>query len=181
MNLRSVLRRSLGVQVAAVVVIGLGLPGAASASTAQVAGSPNTCALQTINTLNYVTAVDGGGRTTDVIRTNETQVRSWEKLTFVITADRNPTRYGIKTSGGFYLTAVGGGGRDTDVIHSNATQLQAWEKFNIVVLEGNVVALQTITGNYLTAVGGGGRTSDVIHSNATVIGTWERFFLTCGF
>ncbi|HUR03980.1 MAG TPA: hypothetical protein VM347_15660 [Nonomuraea sp.] len=184
MNLRNVFRPVMVTAVALVVTAGLSLSGAASADAARPAATlaaANTCVLKTLNTGNYVTAVGAGGRTTDVIHTDATRIGSWETFTFVDSGDRNPTRYGIRTSNGHYLTAVGGGGRVTDVIHSDATRLQAWEKFNLFVLEGNVLALQTISGHYLTAVDGGGRVSDTIHSNATVIGPWERFLITCGF
>ncbi|MEU4234927.1 hypothetical protein AB0F17_62535 [Nonomuraea sp. NPDC026600] len=184
MNLRNVFRPVMVTAVALVVTAGLSLPGAASANAARPAAAlaaANTCVLKTLNTGNYLTAVGAGGRTTDVIHTDATRIGSWETFTFVDSGDRNPTRYGIRTSKGFYLTAVGGGGRVSDVIHSDATRLQAWEKFKVIVLEGNVVVLQTISGHYLTAVDGGGRVSDTVHSNATVIGSWERFLLTCGF
>jgi hypothetical protein len=77
---------------------------------------------------DFLTAVGGGGRTTDVIHSNATQLQAWEKFTLVPVGQG---WYAIETSDGDFLTAVGGGGRTTDVIHSNATQIQAWEEFFI--------------------------------------------------
>lgn len=81
----------------------------------------------------YLTAVGGGGRTTDVIHSNATQVGSWERFNLYYQGYANV--YAIQASVTFnYLTAVGGGGRTTDVIHSDAIQPQAWERFNLVLL-----------------------------------------------
>lgn len=148
-------------------------------SGAYACNGPIKCAIKTY-TGNYVTAVGGGGRITDVIHTDATRLRSWEKFILEDSCEGTPIHYGIKTYNGHYLTAVGGGGRITDVIHSDATQLQAWEKFTFIPLGGDVYAIQTATGNYVTAVGGGGRITDVIHTDATKIGNWEKFTLVCG-
>ncbi|MDG0818178.1 fascin domain-containing protein [Bdellovibrio svalbardensis] len=149
-------------------------------SISQACNGPITCAIKTFNG-HYLTAVGGGGRTTDVIHTNATRVRSWEKFVLVDSCTGDPIiSYGLKTYTGNYLTAVGGGGRITDVIHSDATQLLDWEKFKMISLGYGVYAIQTFTGNYVTAVSGGGRVSDTIHTDATQIGSWEKFRLECG-
>lgn len=93
--------------------------------------APITCAISTYNG-RYLTVVGGGGRTTDVIHSNATRIRAWEKITLVDSGDGSSNiRYGLRTANGRYLTAVGGGGRITDVIHSDATQIRAWEKFRV--------------------------------------------------
>ena len=135
-----------------------------------------TCTIQT-STGNFLTAVGGGGRTTDVIHSDATRALGWEQFTLVDVGDG--AHVGIKTLTGNFLTAVGGGGRSTDVIHSNATQLQAWEEFALVGLGSGQFAIETVNGHFLTAVGGGGRTTDVIHSDATNILGWERFGISC--
>jgi hypothetical protein len=160
---------------AAVAIGGLSLAGVASAANGPLPG----CAFQTSNG-HYLTAVGGGGRTTDVIHTDATTVRAWEKFTLIDSGDGSPIHYGFQTSNGPYLTAVGGGGRITDVIHSDATQLLAWEKLTLVSQGNGVYAIQTINGHYLTAVGGGGRITDTIHSDATIVRGWEKFRVTCG-
>jgi len=175
-------RRAASIAAAAVVIGGTALSGVASAATTvpRLNGPVSGCVFETVNG-HYLTAVGGGGRTTDVIHTDATQIGSWEKFTLV---DSNsgtaPIEYGIETADGHYLTAVDGGGLITDVIHSDATQLQAWEKFTLYGLGNSVYYIQTINGHYLTAVGGGGRTTDTIHSDATRVGAWEEFTVTCG-
>ncbi|MNT38113.1 hypothetical protein D3C72_1742960 [compost metagenome] len=149
-------------------------------SISEACNGPIKCAFQTYNG-RYVTAVGGGGRTTDVIHTDATQIRAWEKFTLIDSCDGSSIiAYGIQTMKGNYLTAVGGGGRITDVIHSDATQLLGWEKFTLISLGNGYYAIQTYTGNYVTAVGGGGRVTDVIHTDATQIGNWEKFKVICG-
>jgi hypothetical protein len=150
------------------------------ASTAQALNGPITCAIQSFDG-HYLTAVGGGGRTTDVIHTDATRIGAWEKFTLVDSGDgASNIHYGVRTVNGHYLTAVGGGGRITDVIHSDATQLQAWEKLTMVSLGPDFYAIQTIDGHYLTAVNSGGLITDTIHSDATRIGSWEKFRLVCG-
>jgi hypothetical protein len=182
MNIKKQLGRVAGVAAAAVVIGGVGLSGVASAATTghHMNGPVYGCVFQTVNG-HYLTAVGGGGRTTDVIHTDATQIGAWEKFTLVDSdSGTAPIEYGIETVNGHYLTAVGGGDRITDVIHSDATQLQAWEKFTLYSLGGGVYDIQTIDGHYLTAVGGGGRITDTIHSDATTVGAWEKFTITCG-
>lgn len=185
MNIKNKLWRVAGIAVAAAGLGGLSMTGVASASTAQPAAravnGPITCVIQT-NNGHYLTAVGGGGRTTDVLHTDATRIGSWEKFTLIDSGDGSSNiHYGIRTTNGHYLTAVGGGGRTTDVIHSDATNLLGWEKFTFDSLGGGVYAIQTTDGHYLTAVGAGGRTTDTIHSDATRVGSWEKFRVTCGF
>lgn len=140
--------------------------------------APITCSIQAYDG-HYLTAVGGGGRTTDVLHTDATRVGTWERFTLIDIGDGS-SQYGIRTYSGHYLSAQGGGGRITDVIHSNRTQILDWEKFKLISLGNNWYAIQTISGNYLTAVDSGGRITDVIHSDAIRIGTWEMFYFNCG-
>jgi hypothetical protein len=181
MNVKKLLVKAATIVVAA-GAIGTVFAGVASASPASKSmnGPVPGCAFQTVNG-HYLTAVGGGGRTTDVIHTDATRIGAWEKFTLVDSGSGTPViQYGIKTVNGHYLTAVGRGGRITDVIHSDATQLQAWEQFTLNSLGGGVYDIQTVDGHYLTAVGGGGRTTDTIHSDATRVGAWEKFTVSCG-
>jgi hypothetical protein len=136
-----------------------------------------TCFIMTASG-NYLTAVGGGGRITDVIHSDATQARSWETFKIVESASA-PGTYGIKTLTGNYLTAVSGGGRIDDVIHSDATKFRNWEQFRIEPVGDDYVALKTSRGYYLTAVSSGGREVDVIHSDATQVLEWEKFKLIC--
>lgn len=150
-------------------------------ASAEALNGPITCAIQTTNG-HYLTAVGGGGRTTDVLHSDATIIRDWERFTLIDSGDGSPIiHYGIRTVNGHFLTAVGRGGRITDVIHSDATQLLDWEKFTLISQGNGIFAIQTTDGHYLTAVGGGGRITDVIHSDATRIGSWEQFRFICGF
>jgi len=181
MNLRRAFSVAAGLVFCAAGVIGLSQPASAvpsrPASAAATFATPTTCSIQTFNTRNFLTAVGGGGRTTDVIHTDATVARSWETFTLVDAGDG--VHVGIKTVSGNFLTAVGGGGRTTDVIHSDATVLRSWEKFSVIRFGGDGFAIQTVNGHFLTAVGGGGRTTDVIHSDATQVQAWELFLFTC--
>ena len=187
MSIRHALGRVAAIAAAATGLAALGLTGVASASTGQVTapafGFTVACTIQSFDG-HYLSAIGGGGRTTDVIETNRTVASTWETFTLVPTFD-SASHSGIRTASGNYLTAVGGGGRTTDVIHSNATVLQGWEEFAFVPLSGGGstgwYAIQTIDGHYLTAVNSGGIGSafEAIHSNATQIQAWEEFFFSC--
>jgi hypothetical protein len=159
--------------VAAAATVAL-VPGVAQADNA-----PINCYIQTVDG-HYLTAVGGGGRTSDVLHTDATKPSSWERFTLVDSGDgASNIHYGFRTYNNHYLTAVSGGGRTTDVMHSDATWLKAWEKLSVVSYGNNIYAIQTINGHYLTAVGGGGRSTDTIHSDATVVRGWEKFRFTC--
>ena len=131
MNLRRAFSVAGGLVLCAAGVIGLSQPASAvpsrPASAALTFATPTTCSIQTFNTRNFLTAVGGGGRTSDVIHTDATVARSWETFRLVNAGDG--VHVGIQTVNGHFLTAVGGGGRTADVIHSDATQVQAWELF----------------------------------------------------
>ena len=161
----------------------------ASAKLSQRAQSvvlPNTtymsCTIQTPRGY-YLTAVDGGGRTTNVIHTDATRASTWERFNLYYQGYANA--YAFQTSVTLtYLSAMGGGGHTTDVIHSNVSVVQSWERFNLVLLgvrnDGvGLFAIQTINGNYLTALNEGGHQDNSIHSDATSIGAWEEFYIGC--
>ena len=125
---------------------------------------------------NFLTAVGGGGRTTDVIHTDATVPRSWEM--FRLWSTNVFGFYGIQTVNGHFVTAVAAGGRTTDTIHTDATVVASWELFAPVPLSypQSGFGLKTIRGFFLTAVGGGGHNSgDTIHTDATVAKSWESF------
>lgn len=147
---------------------------------ASAKNAPTNCYIQTYNG-RYLTAVGGGGRTTDVIHSDATQAKAWEKFTLIDSDKGTPNiTYGIRTVKGYYLNAIDGGGRIQNVMHSDATQIRDWEEFQLISLGGGYFAIKTFRGNYLTAVGGGGRITDVMHSDATRIGNWEKFKFRCG-
>jgi len=182
MNIKNKLGRAAGM-AATVAILWLSLTGAASAHTTRplfFGNSGSNCAIQTAHGF-YLTAVGGGGRTSDVIHTDATQIQGWELFNLIGIPSQNPLHYAIRTRNLHYLTAVGGGGRTTDVIHSDATQVQAWEEFSIFPFEQevNIYGIETINGHLLTAEGGGGRITDTIHSDATQDLGFDRFTITC--
>ena len=117
MSITSKLGRAGGIVAVAVAIGagGVGLAGSASAATAAPAGNPVNgpvygCVFQTVNG-HYLTAVGGGGRTTDVIHTDATRIGSWGKFTLIDSGSGTPViQCGLLTTNGHYLTAVGGGG-----------------------------------------------------------------------
>ena len=94
---------------------------------------PNDKAILT-HTGNYLTAVDGGGRTSDVLHTDATQPRGWEQFRIydLSAGGVAPTYFALQSINQHYLTAVGQGGKYEDAIHSDANQIQSWEYFRMV-------------------------------------------------
>jgi len=78
---------------------------------------------------HYLSAQGGGGRTTDVIHSNRTQVLAWEKFRVL---HQYGNTYAIQTYNGNYLTAVNSGGLATNPVHSNATMIGTWEMWRLV-------------------------------------------------
>jgi hypothetical protein len=134
-SIKYALGRAAAIAAAATGLAALGLTGMASASTGQTTAPAviawPVCTIQSYDG-HYLSAIGGGGRTTDVIETNRTVLQEWEKFTLVPVATQGRTGwYAIQTFDGHYLTAVNSGGIGSafDALHSNATQIQAWEEF----------------------------------------------------
>jgi hypothetical protein len=66
---------------------------------------------------NFVTAVGGGGQSSDVIHTDATDIAAWEEFQV---AWFDVVWSSIQTASKNFLTAVGAGGHLTDAIHSAA-------------------------------------------------------------
>ena len=83
---------------------------------------------------NYLTAVGGGGRTSDVLHTDATQARAWEQFRVLDLSSGGvaPTYFAIQTICGNYLTAVGQGGKYEDAVHTDAMRIGSWEYFRVV-------------------------------------------------
>ena len=83
---------------------------------------------------NFVTAVGGGGRTSDAIHTDlkdSLKIGSWEKFKLHV-APGHHRIYAIQTTTQHFVTAVGGGGRTTEpFFQTDRIHVQAWEQFNI--------------------------------------------------
>lgn len=131
----------------------------------------------------YLTAVGGGGRITDVVRTDATAPGPWEQYRLLLVLGGGvPQQYAIQTAGLNYLTAVDGGGRTSDVLHTDAKQVQTWETFRFGLDQrGWRNSILTVNGHYLTAVGAGGKATDAIHTDAVKADNWEYFYIwKCG-
>lgn len=130
--------------------------------------SPHDKTFQTANG-NYVTAVGGGGRTSDVLHTDATQAKDWERFRLIdlgVGTPAAPTYYGLQTIKGNYLTAMGGGGKYQDALHTDAKEIKGWEQFRIVKCgdpgSANEYGIMAANGGFLGALNGGGRTSDAV-------------------
>jgi hypothetical protein len=135
-------------------------------------------AIQTYLRGRYLTAVGGGGKSTDVIHTDAIQPRAWETFKFwVDSATRQ--YYAFQTVNGHFIVANNAGGLTTNTILSTASAIGGWEMFKLLP-QGSFAshAIQTLGGYLLTAVGGGGHNSgDTIHTDAVNAGAWEFFHI----
>ena len=149
---------------------------------------------------NYLTAVNGGGRTSDVLHTNATVPQAWETFgliplvppfsiypdQFNLTQDA-PWYYAIATEKGNYLSALGGGGQTADpALHSDATKVGSWELFRLIcagpLMSGRQYALRPVAGYSLAAGNGGGvgpfrRGLGLAATNNIDRKSWEKFTL----
>src|SRR5580704_7128289 len=127
----------------------------------------------------FLTAVGGGGQTSDAIHTDAILPQSWER--FRLWSMDGSQYYAIQTVQGYFITAVDAGGRTTDTIHTDATVIKSWELFaptRVFDANGDFAGfgLKTSRNFFLTAVGGGGHDSgDTIHTDAVVAKSWETF------
>jgi hypothetical protein len=73
-------------------------------------GSTDQVAFQTVNG-NFITAVSGGGRITDVLHTDAVNVAAWEEFRIVPTGSSGAFSLSIQTNSNNFLTAVGLGAK----------------------------------------------------------------------
>jgi hypothetical protein len=145
---------------------------------------PGEFALQTYHG-PFVTAVDGGGRTSDAIHTDATRVRGWELFRLRVVPMQNGSSYAFETRDtGHVLTAVNGGGLSSNAIQSDRYQVDSWETFFLQDQHHpflHTTAIQTATANYVTAIGAGATFPGTFHTDARQPSTWEWFhFVKCG-
>lgn len=145
----------------------------------------NQFAFQTVNG-NFITAVDGGGRTTDVLHTDAVNVGAWEEFRIAQTGPSGAFSVSIQTNSNNFLTAVGSGGQTTDAIHSDATKVGTWETFfirkfgNLSIGDSQYFIVDTSKNQAIAARGGGGQTQNTIQftgTNSNVPLAWARFTL----
>jgi hypothetical protein len=76
---------------------------AVGATRSNITGS---CAIQAIDG-HYLSAVEGGGRVENPVRSDAIRVGAWERFSFVEMHDGSPiSHYALQTSDGHYLTIV---------------------------------------------------------------------------
>ncbi|MFI5912035.1 fascin domain-containing protein [Dactylosporangium sp. NPDC051541] len=165
---------TVGAALAAVMVT----PGMAHATT-----DPFACYIQTSDHRHYITAVGGGGRTTDVLHTNVTVPGSWERFTRVPQGDLFG-HFALRTASGNYLTTLASGGLSgdafADVFHTDATRIQGWELFSTTGIAAGGVGIRVADNHFMAALNGGGRTSRTFDTNrVNLIQPDTAFFFTC--
>jgi hypothetical protein len=132
----------------------------------------------------YLTAVDGGSRSTEpVVRTDAQKAGPWEKFRLFVVPSDPPGQWFIQTANSHCVTAVDGGGRTDNVLHTDATLAQAWEFFRFYFDKATGYhAIQTVSTKYLNALGGGGHADPpAVHTDAVRVDNWEKFHIwKCG-
>jgi hypothetical protein len=80
---------------------------------------------------NFVTAVNGGGLTSNALHTDATVIGSWEqfRMNDLAVNGFKPTWYSLGTINGNAVTAVGAGGQYYNPIHTDGWQVGSWEEF----------------------------------------------------
>ena len=121
----------------------------------------------------FVTAVGGGGKTTDVLHTDAVKPSAWEKFTLWFVPSTG--EYGIQTLNGEFLFATNGGAlaslfpfgnQEVDTIQSTAEYIIDYERFRISGTGS--FTIRTVRGFYLIAVGGGRQTDPpALYTNGT--------------
>ena len=172
--------------IAVTAIVAAGLAGMSTSNAgAAVAAAPANCVIRTWNG-NYLTAVGGGGRETDTVHSDATQIGSWERFALVSAGNG---MVAFQTVDGHYLTAMSAGGWNdvtpgNPAFHTDATRIQAWEEFTLVPLSNGrtfAYAIRTTRGYYLGAVDGGGREVNVLDTlNGSVGNTRNQFQVICG-
>jgi hypothetical protein len=153
-------------------------------------GPMQTAGLFNILTRNgpFLSAVDGGGQTSNAFLTDVTVAQDWEAFWVVKSGDLGSGyRYIIRPKVDVlspinFLTAPGGGGRvGAGALTARGQILTTDGIFTVIqAVDGPFFggyALQTANGfNYVTAVDGGGLASgDNLHTDATRVRDWEIF------
>ena len=145
--------------------------------------SPHDKTVQTATTGNFVTAVNGGGMTANVLHTDATQAKDWERFRLIdlgVGIPAAPAYYGLQTIKGNYLTAMGAGGKYQDAIHSNATEIKGWEQFRIVKCgdagSGYEYGIMAANGDFITVSNGGGASNYVVLARPYDIGPKFKLF-----
>jgi hypothetical protein len=146
--------------------------------------STGQIAFQTANG-NFITAVDGGGLTANVIHTDAVDISTWEEFQILPTGSLGELAVAIQTHTGNFLTAVGLGGKTTNALHSDAIAVNTWETFFIRKWGGPSLntayfIVDTDKNQAIAASGGGGLTQNTIQflGQSGVPLDWARFLIS---
>lgn len=147
---------------------------------------PSAQGIFTIQTYGgyFLTALRGGGKTTDPFHTDATKAGTWEYYWILKCGDLGsgytyaikPTGTGVPGTPVNFLTATGGGGQTAGAITA-FSGLNDNSKFKLIKQSDGSYALQTPNRvNYVTAVGGGGLAGGVnLQTDRTQAQAWEQF------
>jgi hypothetical protein len=141
-------------------------------------------AFQTSNG-NFITAVNGGGLSSNALYTNATDITAFEQFQIAPVATKGLFTVSIQTANKNYLTAVGTGGKLTDAIHSDAVTAGAWEAFTFKKCGDIGVGFQCFIipapgGLPITAINGGNQvqnTLGVYSLSSSAPQAWAQFNL----
>jgi hypothetical protein len=140
---------------------------------------------------NFITALDGGGRSSSAFHTDATLAQSWELFYLLKSGDLgHGYRYAIRPVGtgnipgkgdnAIYLAALGG--RTFDAMFASAG-LMFNSVFTLLLQPNGNYALRTADGYFLTARNGGGlahptpQDGDTLQTIQITIQAWEQFTL----
>ena len=148
---------------------------------------PNRNGVYSIGTFNnhFLTALGGGGKTTDAFHTDATSASTWEQFRLIKCGDLGSgytyaiIQTGVKATSSpsnQYLNAVDGGGRATQAMTAFG-DLGLNARFKLIGLADGSFAVQAPDGiHYVTADDGGGiEGGDALLTNQTHIQAWETF------
>ncbi len=132
----------------------------------------------------FLTALGGGGKSTDAFHSDATRANTWEYFWVLKCGDLGSGyTYAIRPAGTGsagtvvnFLTANGGGGRTSQAMTAFSGLFDG-SKFKLIRQLDGSYALQTSNRvNYVTAVGGGGLASgENLQTNRTQVQAWEQF------
>jgi chitinase len=162
----------------AVAIAGCGGRATQTVAGASV-GTPMGAYLQTLDTGQYLSAVNGGG---GAITATAPWMRGWEHVN-IYDASNSQLNDGdlvyLAASTGQFWSAHNGGG---STLSATGAAQRGWEAFHIARLAGpgpiqagDQIALRTsLQGDYVSAVNGGG---GAVNAEATAAQDWETFII----
>lgn len=136
---------------------------------------------------HFLTAVGGGGRTSDPIHVDATQARDWEYFSIVKCGNLGSGYvYAIKP-----VRPPNGISTNEQLAATSSQQIWVYQSSNpqqvgmrLLLQTDGTYAIQVPSGNYITAENGGGiananfKNNPALRTNRTAIQAWEKFRIT---